>query len=138
MNIIFRSAAAASLAVFAAAAVSYGPSSAGSRTACQVLTGPQASGVLGTAVTARLTPTAIPTMSVCMYMAGGRPIVQLGLQVMQTEAVATQVFRLAQQGSSAHKNTANRQKGNTVLSAITMNGDSSKLNGLLDAAAKNL
>lgn len=73
-----------------------------------------------------------------MYLAGGRPIAQMGLTVMATEAVAVQTFKTQEQVSAQHKNVANRQKGKIVLSGITMNGDTGQLNALLDAAVKNL
>lgn len=136
MNTTLRSAAAASLAVFAGAICSYGPSSAGTRTACEVLTGPQASGIIGTAVTAQPRRSPMPGNTVCFYMAGGHPIFQLGVSVMQTEAIAARLFNIQKHGD--HKEIVFRQKGNTVLSAITTNNDPSKLNGLADAALKNL
>jgi hypothetical protein len=127
------------VAVLAGIVASAGASDAASKTACAVLPASQASKIIGMSVTTRERPSAIsPASSVCMYMVGQRPIVQLGLTVMETEAVAAQNFKIQQKAAAAHKNVANRQKGNVVLSAITMNGDASKLNGLLDAAADNL
>jgi hypothetical protein len=76
--------------------------------------------------------------STCMYLAAGRPILQLGLTVLPTEAVAQTNFKAQQQGAARHKNVGNRQKGNVVLSAIAMNGDAGMLNALLDAAVKSL
>jgi hypothetical protein len=73
-----------------------------------------------------------------MYLSAGRPILQLGLTVMETEAVAQTTFKTQQQAAATHKNVGSRQKGNVVLSAIAMNGDAGMLNALLDAAAKNL
>jgi hypothetical protein len=131
--------AAASLAVFAVSTGASGPSSAASRTACDVLTASQAGAIVGRPVTTRARPSPISAgSSVCMYLSGGRPIIQLGLTVAANEAVATQTFKAQQQATARHKNVANRQKGNIILSAITMNGDTQLLNRLLDAALKNL
>ncbi|MDP9105241.1 MAG: hypothetical protein M3N49_04830 [Candidatus Eremiobacteraeota bacterium] len=132
-------AATASLAVFAIFAASYGPSSAASRTACDVLTASQASAIVGSPVTTQGHPSPISAgSSVCMYLSGGRPIVQLGLTVAANEAVAAQVLKQQQQAAARHKNVGNRQKGNIILSGITMSGDTQQLNRLLDAASKNL
>jgi hypothetical protein len=139
MNMSLRATSAALIAIFAGIAASAGPSGAASRTACIVLPASQASKIIGSPVTTHDRPSPISAgSSVCLYMVGQRPIVQLGLTVMETEAVAVQNFKMQQQVASTHKNVANRQKGNVVLSAITMNGDSSKLSAMLDAAAKNL
>lgn len=101
-----------------------------------MLTGPQASGIVGAAVTAQPQRTAVPGTTVCFYMAGGHPIFQLGVSVMQTEAIAARLFNVQKHGD--HKEIVFRQKGNTVVSAITTNDDPSKLNALIDAAMKNL
>lgn len=139
MNITFGTVAAASLAVFAVSIGSYAPSSAASRTTCDVLTASQASAVVGSAVTARGVPSPITRgNSVCVYSAGGRPIAQLGVIVAANEAVASQQFKMQQQASAGHKNVAIRQKGNILISGITMNGNTQQLNLLLDAATKNL
>ncbi len=140
MKIALGRVAVASLAVFAVSTGSNGPSSAASRTACDVLTAAQASAVVGSPVTTfgRPAPSAGGS-SVCMYRAaGGRPIAQLGLTVAENEAVAAQLFKAREQAGARHKNVANRQKGKIVLSGISMNGDAQQLNRLLDAAAKNL
>jgi hypothetical protein len=140
MNSSLRAVAASSLIVFAAVAGSAGQSSAATRTACEVMPASQASGILGSAVTAQVRPVPISAgSSVCVYMTGGRPIVQLGLTVMASDAVAEQMFKIQQQTSSQHPNVASRRKGNIVLSAITIHfTDARKLGALLDAAAKNL
>ena len=139
MNINLGTVAAASLAVFAVSTVACGPSSAASRTACDVLNASQASAIVGSAVTTMARPSPISAgSSVCMYMAGRRPIAQLGLTVAANEAVASQQFKMQQQVSAQHKNVGNRQKGNILISGITMNGNTQQLNLLLDAAAKNL
>ena len=139
MKFTLGTVAAASLAVFAISAASYGPSSAASRTACDVLTASQAGAVVGSPVTTQGRPSPVSAgSSVCMYLAGGRPIAQLGLTVAANEAVAAQSFKAQQQAAARHKNVGNRQKGNIILSGITMNGDTQQLNRLLDAAAKNL
>jgi hypothetical protein len=138
-NISLHAVAAASLAVLAAVGASSGPSSAAPRTACEVLPASLASSIIGQAVTTRALPSPLPNgSSLCYYTAGGRKIVQVALTVMQTEAVAARQFQMQQQTASRHPNAVARQKGNIVLSAITMNGDNSKLGALLDAAAKNL
>jgi hypothetical protein len=139
MNSSLRAVAASSLIVAAAFAGSAGQSSAATRTACEVLPAALASGIIGQTVTAQGLPSPVsPDSSLCYYTAGGRRIVQVALTVMQTEAVAARIYKQQQQASSRHPNVAARQKGNVVLSAITMNGDGSKLGALLDAAAKNL
>ena len=74
----------------------------------------------------------------CVYQAAGRAIAQLGITVMESEAVAVQNFKTQEQVSAQHKNVGNRQKGNVVISGITMNGDTKQLNELLNAAARNL
>ena len=131
--------AAASLAVLVVSTGAYAPSSAASRTACDVLTASQAGAIVGRPVTAQARPSPISAgSSVCMYLSGRRPIVQLGLTVAASEAVATQLFKAQAQAAARHKNVANRQKGNIILSGITMDGDTQQLNRLLDAAAKNL
>lgn len=139
MKFTLSTVAAASLAVFVVSTGAYGPSSAASRTACDVLTASQASAIVGSAVTTRGRPSPISAGStVCMYLSGGRPIVQLGLTVAASEAVATQIFKAQEQATVRHKNVGNRQKGNIILSGITMDGDTQQLKRLLDAAAKNL
>ncbi len=137
MKITLGTVAAASLAAFAVSS-GYGPSSAASRTACDLLTASQASAIVGSAVTAQGRPAHAGGSSVCLYRAGARMIAQFGLTVAENEAVATQIFKQQQQAAVRHTNIANRQKGNIVLSGITMNGDAQLLNRLLDAAAKNL
>jgi hypothetical protein len=113
MNISLRAVAASSLVVFAAVAGSAGQGSAASRTACEVLPASQASGIIGQAVTTRSLPSPVGIgSSLCYYAAGGRPIVQVALTVMPTEAVAAQNFKMQQQTSSRHSNVASRQKGN--------------------------
>jgi hypothetical protein len=132
-------AVAASLAVLAAIGASAGPSGAAPRTACEVLPASQASGIIGQAVTARTYPSpASMGSSLCYYTAGSERIVQVALTNMQTEAVATKIYKIKQQSSSQHPGMVSRQKGKIILSAVAMNGDNSKLNALLDAAAKNL
>ena len=139
MNSSLRAVAALSLVVFAAVAGSAGQAGAAMRTACDVMPASQASGILGSAVTTQVRPNAVsPGSSVCVYMTGGRPIVQLGLTVMGSDAGAEMMFKMQQESSAAHPNTAGRRKGKILLSAITMNHDNSKLGALLDAAVKNL
>ncbi len=139
MNFARGPVAAASLAVFVVSTGAYGPSSAASRTACDVLTASQASAIVGSAVTTRARPSPISGgSSVCMYLSGGRPIVQLGLTIAASDAVAAQVFKAQEQAAVRHKNVGNRHKGNIILSGITMDGDTQQLKRLLDAAAKNL
>jgi hypothetical protein len=139
MNINLRTVAAASLAVFAVSVGSYAPSSAAPPTACAVLTASQASAVVGSPVTTMARPSPISAgSSVCIYSAAGGPVAQLGLTVAATAAVASQLFKAQQQVSAEHKNVANRQKGNILISGITMNGDVQLLNRLVDAATKNL
>ena len=74
-------------------------------------------------------PDRIVIAQVCMYSAG-RPI----LQFAGTVDLATQNFK----SLGTNKKTAARQKGAVIVSAITMNGDASKLSALLDAAMRNL
>ncbi len=94
---------------------------------------------MGHPVTVQARPSPISSGStVCMYMVAGKPVAQIGLTIMESEAVAVQSFKTQQLASAQHKNVASRQKGNIVLSGITMNGDSAQLNALLDAAVKNL
>jgi hypothetical protein len=139
MNIHFGIASAASLAVAIAAAGSSAPSSAASRTACDVLTAAQASAIVGSPVTAQGHPSPISAgSSVCVYLAGHAPIAQLGLTIAATEAVAVQMLKMQQQAGVDTKNVANRQKGKIVVSGITMNGNMKQLVALLDAAVKNL
>lgn len=139
MNITLGTVAAVSLGAFAVAIGSCGTSSAAARTTCQVLTASQASAALGSSVTTRDMPGQITRgNSVCFYSAGGRPIAQLGIIVTATEAVASQQFKAQQQAATRHKNVAIRQKGATLISGITMNGDTQQLNLLLDAATKNV
>jgi hypothetical protein len=134
-----RAVAAAALAGLAAIAASYGSVSAAPRTACEVLPASRASGIVGQTVTAQGHPSPVGVgSSVCFYAAAGRPVVQVALTVMETEAVAVRNYAMQQRTISQHPNVAGRQKGNIVLSAISMNGDNSRLNALLDAAAKNL
>ncbi len=138
MNINLSTVAAASLAVFTVSTGSHGPSSAASRTACDVLTASQASAVVGSPITAQGRPARDGGSSVCMYLAGGRPIAQLGLTVAANDTIAARLFKARQLGSAGHRNVGDRQKGNILISGITMNGDTQQLNRLLDAAAKNL
>ena len=139
MNINLGAVAAASLAVCAVFIGSYAPSSAAPRTACAVLTGSQASAVAGSSVTTMARPSPISAgSSICIYSAAGRPIAQLALTVAANEAVASQQFKMQQQVAAQHRNVANRQKGNILISGITMNGDTQLLNRLVDAATKNL
>jgi hypothetical protein len=139
MNIHFGIASAASLAVAIAAAGSSAPSSAASRTACDVLTAAQASAIVGSPVTTEGHPSPISAgSSVCVYRAGHAPVAQLGLTIAATEAVAVQMLKMQQQSGADTKNVANRQKGKIVVSGITMNGNMKQLAALLDAAVKNL
>ena len=139
MNFSLVTLAAASLAVVAVSTGARGPSSAASRTACDVLTASQAGAIVGSPVTAQGRPSPISAgSSVCMYLSGGRPIAQLGLTIAANEAIATQLFKAQQQATVRHTNVSNRQKGNILLSGITMNGNTQQLKQLLDAAAKHL
>jgi hypothetical protein len=139
MNRYVRTIPAAALAALIAGAGAAAPGDAAARTACTLVPAAQASALFARPVTTMERPNPISSgSSTCMYLSGRRPILQLGLTVMATEAVAQTSFKNQQQGAATHKNVGSRQKGNVVLSAITMNGDTSMLNALLDAAAKNL
>ena len=139
MNRLVRAIPAATFAVLIVVAGSTSRSGAASRTACTLVTASQASALLARPITTAERPNPISSgSSVCMYSSAGRPILQLGLTVMETEAVAQTTFKTQQQAAATHKNVGSRQKGNVVLSAIAMNGDAGMLNALLDAAAKNL
>ncbi len=107
--------------------------------ACDVLSADQAGGIVGQPVTVQGRPSQISEgSSACMYLVAGRPVAQLGLTIMESDAVAQQTVMTQQRAASRHKNVANRQKANIVLSGITMNGNVAQLNALLDAAANNL
>jgi hypothetical protein len=138
MNRLARAIPAAALAALIVVAGSAARGGAASRTACTLVPAAQASALFARPVTTSVRPAAVPTNSVCMYLSGGRPILQLGLNVMETEGVARTVFKMQQQAAAEHKNVGSRQKGNVVLSAITMNGDVGMLNALLNAAVKSL
>jgi hypothetical protein len=138
MNRRFRVVVPALLLTLAAVAGSAGRVSAASQTACEVLPASQVSGIVGKPVTAHARASSVSSgSSTCLYEAG-RPFFQLGLVVMETAAVAAQNVKMEQQTSSKHHNVGSRQKGNIVLSGITMGGDPSKGDALLDAAVRNL
>ena len=137
MNASFHMARTALLAGAATAAMS-APSNAAVQSACDVLPASAVSAIVGRPVTAHGHPSNVtPGGSVCLY-AAGRPFFQLGISVMENEAVAKRNVSLEQQAGSAHRNVRSRQKGNLVLSGITMSGDAGKMDALLDAAVKNL
>jgi hypothetical protein len=139
MNRYVRAIPAATLAVLTVVAGSAAPGGAASRTACTLVPAAQASALFARPVTTMERPNPISSgSSLCWYSSAGRPILQLALTVMATEAVAQTSFKNQQQAAATHKNVGSRQKGNVILSAITMNGDGGMLNALLDAAAKNL
>jgi len=139
MNRLVRAIPAATIAVFTVLAGSTASSGAAARTACTLMPAARASALFARPITTMERPNPVSSASsTCMYLAAGRPILQLGLTVMQTEAVAQTTFKTQQQAAATHKNVGSRQKGNVVLSAISMNGDASMLNALLDAAVKNL
>jgi hypothetical protein len=139
MNRLVRAIPAATLAVLTIVAGSTAPSGAASRTACTLVSAAQASALFARPITTMERPNPVSSgSSTCMYLSAGRPILQLGLTVMETEAVAQTNFKAQQQAAATHKNVGSRQKGNVVLSAIAMNRDAGMLNALLDAAAKNL
>jgi hypothetical protein len=139
MSRLVRAIPAATLAVLTVVAASTARSGAAPRTACTLVPASEASALLARPITTAERPSPISSgSSVCMYLSAGRPILQLGLSVMETEAVAQTTFKAQQQAAATHKNVGSRQKGNVVLSAIAMNGDAGMLNALLDAAAKNL
>jgi hypothetical protein len=94
--------------------------------------------IVGRPVTAHARPSNVSVgSSICMYEAG-RPFFQLALVVMETADVAQRNIRAQQQASSSHRNVASRQKGNIVLSGISMGGDVGKTDALLDAALEKL
>ena len=125
--------AACSLTLFVALGGSYAHSSAATKTSCQVLSASQVSEIIGVTVTERAMVTPSVPAGVCMYSAG-RPILQFSVTTYDTVDLATKNFKAL--GTS--KKTTARQKGAVILSAITMNGDASKLDALLDAAMRNL
>jgi hypothetical protein len=138
MTIKKRVPLAAILAVCGTVASSSGASSAATQTACDVLPAAQVSHIVGQTVTAHgAAPLGMPNATVCMYGAG-RPILQLGVVPMATEAVAAQNVKIQELHAAEHRQVVSKQKGNVVLTAISMNGDTTKLAALLDAAAKNL
>ena len=131
----------ASMTIFAAAAApgAATPGGAGTPAACTLVNAARASALFGLAVTTVDRPNPISAgSSTCMYMVGGRPVMQLAITVMQSEGVAQVNYRNQQHAAATHKNVGSRQKGNLVLSAITMNGDVSKMNALLDVAVKSI
>jgi hypothetical protein len=136
MHVSLRTLAASSLSIVAVA-VSSGLAAAAPRPACDVVTAAQASGIIGKAVTARAMPPS-GVSSVCMYLSGGRPVIQLGLTDMGSAATAAEIFKGQQQAAAAHPRTANRLKGSIVLSAFAHSSDKATMNALLDAAVKNL
>jgi hypothetical protein len=138
MTIKKRVALAAILALCTAVAGSSGESSAATQTACDVLPAAQVSHIVGQTVTAHgAAPLGMPNATVCLYGAG-RPILQLGVVFMSSEAAAAQNVKVQDLHAAEHRQVAVKQKGNAVLTAIAMNGDTTKLATLLDAAAKNL
>jgi hypothetical protein len=140
MNNSFRAAAVSSLIVFTAVGGSTGIAGAATRTACEVMPAAQASGILESAVTTQARPDPVSAgSSLCVYSAGGHPIVQLGLTVMASDASAAEMFKMAQDAHSGRANLAGRRKGNIILSGIAVNhAQAAKLGALLDAAVKNL
>ncbi|MDB5070079.1 MAG: hypothetical protein JWM87_1190 [Candidatus Eremiobacteraeota bacterium] len=138
MNKLVRNVPAAMLAALTIAAVSAMPASAATPTACTLVDASHASALLGRSVTTVDRPSPISNgSSICMYMGAGRPVMQLAVTVMQTAGVAQANYAAQQRMAATHKNVGSRQKGNLVIAAIAMGGDSSKLNALLDAAVKN-
>lgn len=114
------------------------PAGAATPAACRLVNAAPASAVLAIAVTTVDRPNPLSAGgSMCVYMAGGEPIVQLAITVAQSEGAAQALYRAQQRGTATEKNAGNRQKRNLVLSAITMSGDSSRLNALVDLAVKS-
>ena len=83
----------------------------------------------------RARPAGIPEAPSCEYLSQ-RPIFAFGLQTFSSESHAATYFK--KWTASSHPTVAFRQKGVFVLSAISLNHDSSKLTALLEAAAKHL
>jgi hypothetical protein len=53
----------------------------------------------------------LPNATVCSYEAG-RPILQLGIVFMETEAVAAQNVKVHELHAAAHRQVALKQRGN--------------------------
>jgi hypothetical protein len=123
----------ASLALFVTLGGSYAQSSPASKTSCQLLPASQVSKIIGVTVTERMMATPSVPAGVCMYSAG-RPVLQFSLTTYDTVDLATKNFKAL---GTSPKLVA-RQKGAFIVSAITMNGDTSKLGALLEAAMQNL
>src|ERR1700737_1643825 len=111
MNRLVRALPAATRAALIVVGGSTARGGAASRTACTLVSASQASALFARPITTSVRPTAVPPNSVCMYLSAGRPILQLGLNVMETEGVAQTVFKTQQQAAAAHKNVGSRQKG---------------------------
>jgi hypothetical protein len=134
-----RAVPAATLAALCVLATAARPAAAAVPTACGLVNAARASAVFGKPVTTMSRPSPISAGStICVYSSGGEAIMQMGVTVMETAAIAKMNFKMYQQPGVTSKDTGNRQKRNYLISAITMNGDRSKLDALLDAAVKNL
>ena len=93
----------------------------------------EVSKIIGITVTERDMVTPSVPAGVCMYSAG-RPVLQFSFTTYDTVDLATKNFKALGTGTKL----VARQKGAIIVSAITMNGDTSKLGALLDAAMQNL
>jgi hypothetical protein len=122
------------LALFVALGGTYAQSSPATKTSCQVLPASQVSKIIGMTVTERVMVTPSVPAGVCMYSAAGRPVLQLSVTTYDTVDLATKNFKALGMGTKL----VARQKGAVIVSAITMNGDTSRLGALLDAAMHNL
>lgn len=100
---------------------------------CDVLPASEAKQIVGMPV--RGVPSGSPAMPSCLYLSE-RPIFAFGLQAFSSEADADAMLK--SMSARSRPMVAYRRKGVFVLSAISMNHDSSKLAALLDASAKRL
>jgi len=123
-----------SLALFMALGGTYAQSGPATKTSCQVLPASQVSEIIGISVTERVMVTPSVPAGVCMYSAAGRPVLQFSFTRYDTVDLATKNFKALGMGTKL----VARQKGAVIVSAITMNGDTSRLGALLDAAMQNL
>lgn len=118
---------------FAALSGSQAHSTPSPKTSCEALPAAQAAKIIGKAVTERLNKTPSVPAGVCMY-SSGRPILMLSVRTFPSAQGAARVL----QAEGHSPNTAERQKGAFIVSVITMDGDTSKFDALLDAALQNL
>jgi hypothetical protein len=119
--------------VLASLLTSISAAEAASLAPCDVLPASAATQIVGMPLRAR--PAGIPEAPSCEYLSQ-RPIFAFGLQTFSSESHAATYFK--KWTASSHPTVAFRQKGVFVLSAISLNHDSSKLTALLEAAAKHL